>query len=146
MNKPQTIAAVVVTYNRQGDLAACIDSLRRQTRKLDAIIVINNGSTDGTADWLVSQPSLTVVTQDNQGGAGGFATGIDTAYKAGYDWLWCMDDDCLATPNELEMLMSSPNIGPCIKNCVSISNKDSEELAFYVDRPNRQYRKVTDMT
>ena len=57
-----------------------------------------------------------------------------------------MDDDCLAAPDALEQLLLSPNIGPCIKNCVSISIKDNDELAFYVDRPNQSYRKVTDMT
>src|SRR5205823_3658525 len=86
------------------------------------------------------------VTQPNLGGAGGFARGIDTAYKAGYDWFWCMDDDCLAAPNALEQLLASPNIGPCIKNSVSVSTRDSNELAFYVERPNQSYQKVTDMT
>lgn len=142
----ETVAAVVVTYNRIEDLKICIASLQQQTRPLQRIIVINNGSTDGTGDWLASQSDLLVVTQPNVGGAGGFATGIDTAYKAGYDWLWCMDDDCRAAPDALEKLLTSPNLGPCIKNCVSISNKDSGELAFYVDRPNQLYRKVTDMT
>lgn len=142
----ESVAAVVVTYNRLNDLIKCIASLREQTRPLDAIIVINNGSTDGTADWLATQSGLSVVTQANLGGAGGFATGIDTAYKAGYTWLWCMDDDCLAAPDALEKLMTAPNIGPCIKNSLSVSNQDHSELAFFVDRPNRSYRKVTDMT
>ncbi len=141
----KTVAAVVVTYNRLADLEKCIASLRQQTHPLNAIIVINNGSTDGTGEWLAQQTGLQVVSQANLGGAGGFATGIDTANKAGYDWLWCMDDDCLAAPDALDALMKAPNIGPCIKNSVSVSNQDNTELAFYVDRPNRSYRKVADM-
>lgn len=146
MKNNETVGAVVVTYNRLADLKKCLASLQAQTLPLDGITVINNGSTDGTDEWLADQTGLTVVTQANLGGAGGFATGIDTAHKAGYTWLWCMDDDCLAAPDALETLLTSPNIGPCIKNCVSISNQDDSELAFYVDRPNRSYRKVTDMT
>lgn len=142
----ESVAAVVVTYNRIEDLKRCITSLQQQTRTLDGIIVVDNGSTDGTGEWLAGQSGLTIVTQPNLGGAGGFATGIDTAHKAGYDWIWCMDDDCLAAPNALERLLASPNLGPCIKNCVSVSSKDSNELAFYVDRPHQLYRKVTDMT
>ncbi len=142
----QTVAAVVVTYNRLNDLKLCIDSLQKQTRPLDAILVINNGSTDGTAEWLADQSNLRVITQANLGGAGGFATGIKTAYQADFDLLWCMDDDCLAAPNALQELLESPNIGPCIKNCMSVSTKDDAELAFYVDRPNRSYRQVSDMT
>ena len=142
----ETVAAVVVTYNRLADLKLCLDSLRGQTRPLDRIFVINNGSTDGTAEWLATQPDLAVTTQANLGGAGGFATGIQTAYDAGYTWLWCMDDDCLAEPDALAALLASPNLGPCIKNAMSVSASNSEELAFFVDRPNRSYRKVTDMT
>ncbi|MBC3787714.1 glycosyltransferase family 2 protein [Spirosoma utsteinense] len=142
----ETVAAVVVTYNRIADLQKCIESLRQQSRALDAIIVIDNGSTDGTDTWLAEQTGLSIVRQANLGGAGGFATGIDEAYKRSYDWLWCMDDDCLAAPDALEKLMNAPNIGPCIKNSVSVSNQDHSELAFYVDRPNRSYRKVADMT
>lgn len=142
----ETVAAVLVTYNRLADLRLCLDSLRRQTRPLDRIFVINNGSTDGTAEWLATQPDLAVTTQANLGGAGGFATGIQTAFDAGYTWLWCMDDDCLAEPDALAQLLASPNLGPCIKNAMSVSASNAEELAFFVDRPNRHYRKVTDMT
>ena len=142
----ETVAAVLVTYNRLADLKLCLDSLRRQTRPLDQIFVINNGSTDGTAEWLATQPDLAVTTQANLGGAGGFATGIQTGYDAGYTWLWCMDDDCLAEPDALAQLLASPNLGPCIKNAMSVSASNSEELAFFVDRPNQNYRKVTDMT
>ena len=142
----ETIAALVVTYNRLADLKKCLDTLREQTRPLDAIFIVNNGSTDGTAEWLATQPGLLVTTQANLGGAGGFATGIDTAYRAGHTWIWCMDDDCLAAPDALAALLAAPNLGPCIKNSMSVSVNSRDELAFFVDRPNQAYRKVSDMT
>ncbi|MGI4886564.1 MAG: glycosyltransferase [Janthinobacterium lividum] len=142
----ETIAALVVTYNRLADLKKCLDTLRAQTQKLDAIFIVNNGSTDGTDEWLATQTDLLVTTQANLGGAGGFATGIDTAYRAGHTWIWCMDDDCLAAPNALAALTAAPNLGPCIKNSMSVSVNNRDELAFFVDRPNQAYRKVTDMT
>ena len=91
------IIAVVVTYNRLPLLQKNIDCLRQQ-KPLTAIMVVNNGSTDGTAEWLHEQPGLTVVTQANVGGSGGFYTGIDLAYKEGADWIWCMDDDVFPRP------------------------------------------------
>ena len=142
----ETVAAVVVTYNRLADLQKCLDTLREQTCPLDAIFVINNGSTDGTGEWLATQTDLRITTQANLGGAGGFATGIDTAYRAGYTWLWCMDDDCLAAPDALDQLLRSPNLGPCIKNSMSVSVNQRDELAFFVDRPHMSYRKVSDMS
>jgi GT2 family glycosyltransferase len=55
------ITAVVVTYNRKELLIRCINSLRKQTVRLNDIIVVNNGSTDGTKEWysffLKEEPS-----------------------------------------------------------------------------------------
>lgn len=101
------VAAVVVTYNRIDLLKECIDAIRRQTRPLDEIIVVNNGSTDGTTEWLNNQVDVTVILQDNQGSAGGQHTGINRAYEKGYDWIWCMDDDAYPQPDALGVLLSA---------------------------------------
>jgi GT2 family glycosyltransferase len=69
--------------------------VRNQTRKPEEIIIIDNGSTDGTKEWLDRQGDLIVVHQDNVGGAGGFYTGFERAYQRGADWIWSMDDDGL---------------------------------------------------
>ena len=47
--------AVVVSHNRLDLLIECINALRAQTHKLDGILVVNNGSTDNTEQWLRSQ-------------------------------------------------------------------------------------------
>jgi GT2 family glycosyltransferase len=112
----QTVAAVVVTYNRIELLKKCIQSLREQTRKLDEIIVVNNSSTDGTLDWLNSQNDLTIITQPNSGSAGGQYTGIKTVYEKGYDWIWCLDHDIEVKNDALEKFYQSksindPNLG-----------------------------------
>lgn len=99
------ITAVVVTYNRKKLLIRCIEHLRRQTVKLDGIIVVNNGSTDGTDVWLNNQTGLDVIHQVNVGGSGGFYRGIKHAYESGYDWIWCMDDDVYPEPDCLEKLL-----------------------------------------
>ncbi len=99
------ITAVVVTYNRRELLIRCIEHLKKQTVRLDNIIVVNNGSTDGTAEWLDSQTDLQVIHQENVGGSGGFYKGIQQAYNDGYDWIWCMDDDVYPEPDCLENLL-----------------------------------------
>jgi GT2 family glycosyltransferase len=103
--RPPSIAAVVVTFNRLPLLQECVAALRGQTRRADEIIVVNNGSTDGTADWLAAQPDLTVVTQGNEGSAGGQYTGIKTGYRNGHDWFWCMDDDTIPDPGALAAMV-----------------------------------------
>lgn len=98
------ITAVVVTYNRLKLLKRTVSCLR-QNKPLTSIIIVNNGSTDGTEEWLGQQPDLTVLTQENVGGSGGFYTGIDHAYRSGADWIWCMDDDVFPRPDCLEHLL-----------------------------------------
>lgn len=98
------IIAVVVTYNRLELLKKGISCLKQQP-SLSGIVVVNNGSTDGTREWLNGQGGLIVVHQQNVGGSGGFYTGIQTAYNAGADWLWCMDDDVFPRPDCLERLL-----------------------------------------
>lgn len=125
------IAAVVVTYNRLTLLQECIASLRNQTRKLDEIIIVNNSSTDGTLEWLNVQKDLSVVTQENSGSAGGQHTGIKTAYEKGYDWIWCMDDDCVPAAEALSELTKFIQSNT-ILNCLVLSKSDSSKLAFGV--------------
>ena len=98
------ITAVVVTFNRKELLQKTISCLRGQ-EQLTSILVVNNGSTDGTHEWLDSQPDLCVIHQENVGGSGGFYTGIDAAYKAGADWIWCMDDDVFPRQGCLSALL-----------------------------------------
>ncbi len=100
------IYAVVVTYNRVELLKRTIGQLRTQSQPLSRIIVVNNGSTDTTGEWLAEQTDLTVITQENTGGSGGFHTGIDAAYKGDADWIWCMDDDVFPDTDCLQTLMS----------------------------------------
>jgi GT2 family glycosyltransferase len=86
---------VVVSFNRLEYLKKCLLALSQQTRKLDEIIVVENGSTDGSAEFIKSNyPTVTLYeTGKNLGGAGGFAWGVDLAIAAGHDAAWLMDDD-----------------------------------------------------
>lgn len=102
-NQRQTICAVVVTFNRLELLKECLEAIREQTFPPDALFVIDNGSTDGTSEWLDKQHSITVVRQKNLGGAGGFRRGIKEAFEANFDFIWVMDDDVKPLPDALEV-------------------------------------------
>ena len=107
------IIAVVVTYNRRELLKRNIACLRLNT-PVSSIVVVNNGSTDGTGVWLDEQEDLTVIHQENVGGSGGFYRGIQYAYQAGADWVWCMDDDVFPRPDCMEYLLPythEPGVG-----------------------------------
>jgi rhamnopyranosyl-N-acetylglucosaminyl-diphospho-decaprenol beta-1,3/1,4-galactofuranosyltransferase len=103
-------AAVVVTFNRKQLLAECLDALLRQTRKLDAIFLVDNASSDGTRDFLQERGYLDIpsvrylLLPHNVGGAGGFHAGMEAALKECYDWVWVMDDDTEPYSDSLEKM------------------------------------------
>ena len=102
---------MVVTHNRADLLVGMLDGLAAQTHAPDAVIVIDNGSTDHTAEVLAQRMARTdlpleVVTQENLGGAGGFHRGVRTAYDQGFDRIWLMDDDVVPAPDCLAALMA----------------------------------------
>lgn len=103
--RAMNIFAAIVTHNRLALLKECIESLRRQTVPLAGIVVINNGSTDGSREWLEQQPGLTCVHQENLGGSYGFAESILQSWKRQADWIWVMDDDSIPHPTALEALV-----------------------------------------
>lgn len=104
MNNDKIVAAIV-TYNRLDFLKELIEALRSQTRIVDKIIVTNNGSSDGTTEWLAKQDDIQIINQSNTGSSGGQYTGFKAAYDTGYDWIWIMDDDVIPKPDCLEVLM-----------------------------------------
>jgi GT2 family glycosyltransferase len=108
-----TVCAVVVTHNRVELLRRCLDHLERQTRPPDAILVVDNASTDGTGDMLREQARADVLRlEENAGGAGGFSRGLSEAHARGYDWCWLMDDDTFAGERCLEALLDGARLAP----------------------------------
>lgn len=106
-----TIAVIIVTYNRLELLKNCINAIRNQTLKDFKLIVVNNGSTDETYDWLITQKDIEILNQENIGGSGGFHNGIKHAYANGYKYFWIMDDDGVPDNDCLEKLFSAAKKG-----------------------------------
>lgn len=107
----ETVAVVVVTHNRADLLGGMLDGLAAQTHAPDAVVVVDNGSTDHTSEVLARATERTdlpveVIAQDNVGGAGGFHRGVRAAYDRGFDRVWLMDDDVVPAPGCLAALMA----------------------------------------
>ena len=99
------ICTVVVTYNRLGLLKDAVSAINNQSCNSD-LVIVNNGSTDGTLEYLERLDNVYVINQKNVGGAGGFFAGIKYAVEKCYDYVWVMDDDVLPETNALERLIS----------------------------------------
>lgn len=108
------IIAVIVTYNRLPFLKQVVAALKHQTILIETILVVNNSSSDGTKEWLITQKDLITIEQQNTGSAGGYNTGVKWAYEQGADWIWMMDDDVLPAPDCLQQLLEYKTISECL--------------------------------
>lgn len=90
-----SVAVVVVNWNGLADTRACVQSLQRLTTLPSDIAVIDNGSTDGSADALRRDfPSVSVIEAGgNLGYAGAANIGIDHARARGFDYVWLLNND-----------------------------------------------------
>lgn len=130
-----SVAALVVTHNRLILLQRCLAAVRAQTRPIDAIIVVDNGSTDGTSQWLAGESDLKVIRQENLGCAGGVYTGMKAGYDQGYDWIWCQDDDGCPAPDCLEQLLAISHPNLWYRAPLVIDEENHELLAFALRLP-----------
>lgn len=108
------VAALVVTYNRKALLVECLDAILAQEFKPASIVVVDNASTDGTDVLFAEGGEFASVSglhyfqmPENLGGAGGFKEGIKRCMEVGCDWIWLMDDDCIAKSDTLSELVAA---------------------------------------
>ena len=109
----EKVIAVIVTYNRIKLLKECLNAVLSQTYKVHKIVLIDNASTDGTADLFIKGGEYDKDVIDyrrmetNLGGAGGFYEGIKICRDMECDYVWIMDDDTIPYTDCLEKLMSA---------------------------------------
>ncbi|WP_372735730.1 glycosyltransferase family 2 protein [Nocardioides sp.] len=142
--EPETVAVVVVTYNRAGLLLRMLGGLAAMDRAPDAVIVVDNASTDHTAtvlDGVLDLPLQVIRSDENLGGAGGFHRGVEAAFEQGFDRIWLMDDDVVPAPDCLSVLLAQD---PDESDCLMVVREDRSgglvekaALTFDLRRPWR---------
>lgn len=106
------VSVIIPTYNRLELLKKTVESARNQIFKEFEIIVVNDGSDDGTAQWLSDQSDLVVINQENSGIASSRNKGMLVSKG---EWLAFLDHDDIWALDKLQtqvgFVKSNPEVG-----------------------------------
>ncbi len=109
MDNIGNISVVIPTYNRRRTIGRSIDSVLNQTLFPSEIIVVDDGSTDGTSDYIQSNfPSIKLLSQPNKGVSAARNMGIKSA-DANWIALLDSDDEWFSQKLEKQVLALSQN-------------------------------------
>lgn len=100
------VSALIPTYNRRKHVLRAIRSVLEQTVPVDEIIIVDDGSTDGTSEEIGRQfgDKVRVVRQENHGVSGARRRAI---LEAKSDWIAFLDSDDEWTPDRNRILLQA---------------------------------------
>ena len=133
------ISVIVPVYNGQDYLSKCIESIETQTYQDLEIIIINDGSTDGTAEvcreLIQKYENIHVITMDDKGVSAARNAGLNMA-KGGY--ITFVDADDRLFSHMIQSLYESLiKTGSNIAGCGFLEWKEEEELKLILEDPVR---------
>jgi glycosyltransferase involved in cell wall biosynthesis len=99
------VLTAIPVFNEERYLEAVLDEVRRYSPH---ILVVNDGSTDATAEILARQTDLTVLTHaQNRGYGAALTSAFRCALESGYDVLVTMDCDGQHEPSRISVLLEA---------------------------------------
>ncbi len=131
MSNP-TVSLIIPTYNRRRWIGECLDAIQRQTYRNFEAIVVDDRSTDGTVEWLRSQPQYGFARIHVQERNGGASIARNTgAQMATGELIAFIDSDDILEADHLESAVRAfaqhPNLGLFCCDAVMIG-PDGETL------------------
>lgn len=107
---------IVLNWNGKTDTLECLGSLQKLDYPNFEILVVDNGSTDGSEDVIRAAFSIVRVIQtgENLGYAGGNNVGIRFALEQGADYVWLLNNDTTVDPKALTVLVETAQADPQI--------------------------------
>lgn len=107
------ISVIIPSYNRIHTLIRAIDSVLGQDSPVDEIIVVDDGSNDGTAGQISQlYPTLRLIQQPNRGVSAARNAGINQACHA---WIALLDSDDSWMPGKIAQIRQAQNRHPEIR-------------------------------
>jgi glycosyltransferase involved in cell wall biosynthesis len=120
------ISVIIPTFNRVELLRETVQSVRNQTYRNFEVIVVNDGCSDGTAQWLDAQVDIRHLDQENSGIATSRNNGAAIAKG---QWLAFLDHDDIWAQDKLEIqaefVERNPDVGLVAARHVRLGRKHS---------------------
>lgn len=116
MTKPRSsVGVIILNWNGLELTDRCLASLRKQTYGNFLTIVVDNGSTDGSVDWLRKQKDIELIeNRVNAGFAKAVNQGINKALERGCEYVISLNNDTTLDPDWLRALASYMDRHPTI--------------------------------
>jgi GT2 family glycosyltransferase len=124
------VTIVVLNWSRAADTVACLESLGAADLQGASVLVVDNGSRDGSVAILRARfPDLQVIAlPENRGYAGGNNVGIQAALDAGAGAVLLLNNDTRVAPDFLPPLLEALNSSPL---CAAVAS-----AVIRADRPD----------
>lgn len=108
------VYVVLLAWNHLGDTIECLESIRRMQYPNIRLLLVDNGSTDGTADHIRTHyPDVEVIiSAENVGIARGYNLGMAYALERGCDYVLVLNNDTTVDPNLVEELVKAGEAQP----------------------------------
>ena len=100
------VLAHITTFNESEFIDQALDALQRQTRRPDAILIVDNASTDGSLDRTFPENVTVIRNSADLGMSGAVEVGFAHAIEHEFDWTWVFDVDSVPEPDALEKLIA----------------------------------------
>jgi GT2 family glycosyltransferase len=115
MRRP-AVSIIVLNYNSREDTLDCLRSLEHLTYPNVNVIVVDNDSSDGSAEAVRAEyPHTTLIeTGANLGFTGGNNIGVQMALKQGADYIMLLNNDTIVAPDMLDLLIEAMEADPAI--------------------------------
>ena len=106
----KTVTVVIPNYNGKKYLDECFKSLKKQTYRDFHVIMVDNGSTDGSAEYIREKyPEVEVIALDENTG---FANAVNVGIKAAdSEYVFLLNDDTVCDEKVLETLVKTMSRG-----------------------------------
>ena len=137
------VTAIVLSWNGRESTLACLRSLERVTYRPFTVLVVDNGSSDGSADAVAERhPDVSLLRlPENLGFAGGMNAGIRAAFAAGAGAVLLLNNDMEVEPGFVEPLVAAAAGDPsCAAACAQILFADEPLRIWYAGAPFKPHR------